>query len=233
MTAPVTPSGGSPEEGSQRTESSNAEQDSNSNTPAFQSTSDTFAPALGTFIEVLWVIEEGGESGEGPKKVEERWWGAVVQSRIPRSAELPRGGHILHYDSFGEFVDEVCRVTFTSSDELIDLGRDNATLYWRIAGTETPEPSPAKVVSMSDVLRAQAAVDEEEGSSAEAALSALSDLPVTEQMHLASGYRTFADRVKGMLAELSERNGPQYVVTHADIQNIFERLRSEPAAGGV
>lgn len=179
------------------------------------------APKLGCRIEVLWRLESDSENGE--RVVEERWWGAVVQERLQTSSPPV---HILLYDKYGEFEEDVARVRFISDSALVDLGRTDedggGRLLWRYPNTRQENG-----ISMEEVVQAQSLIDSEDGSIADAGLQALTQLPVTKQLELASGYRMFADKVKAMLGELVAAKGPDYVITHKDIDTIFQKLRQD------
>lgn len=181
-----------------------------------------FAPPTNARIEVLWRLESDAA-------VEERWWGARVQD-IERVNGRAR--HILLYDSYGEFGEEVARVEFRPDGEtLIDLSRaddaDGGLLGWRMEGAANAVSEVLTVQDVADAVR-----DGGEGDTVFGAmLEALTSLPADRQLRYASGYRMFADRIKDALMQLVREKGDDYVVTAADVHAIFAQLKLDAAAG--
>lgn len=194
------------------------------------------APPLGSRIEVLWRIESGGgedNAPEGDDAIHERWWGAVVQDCLsqPVGSSVPNGHsdqlvHILLYDAYGEFEEDIARVVFLPDRTLIDLLRaddDNqGVLDWRVEGDGDEQK---RDLSLRDVAEEQEAMVMEAGISADADLEALRAYPANVQIGVTQGYRVFADGIKEMLGELVASKPRGYVVTEADVQTIFERIR--------
>eukprot|EP00171_Calliarthron_tuberculosum_P013666 IDg13666t1 len=172
-------------------------------------------------IEVLWRLESDGG-------VEVRWWGARIQD-VERNGDSAR--HILLYDSYGEFGEEVARVEFQADGEtLIDVARasdaDGGTLNWRLEGA-APLPEVLTVQDVADAVHAGGDGD----TIFSAMLEALTSLPADRQVRYASAYRMFADRIKDALVRLLRGKGEDYVVTAADVHAIFAQLRLDAAAG--
>lgn len=193
------------------------------------------APPLSSRIEVLWRIESGGEEENtaGQDAIHERWWGAVVQDCLsqPGGASVPtehrdQRVHILLYDAFGEFEEDIARVVFLPDRTLIDLSRaddeNQGVLDWRPEGDAEEQK---RELSLRDVADEQEAMVMEAGISADADLEALRAYPANVQIGVTQGYRVFADGIKEMLGELVASKPKGYVVTEADVQTIFERIR--------
>lgn len=184
---------------------------------------------------MLWRIESGGEGDNAPEEgaTHERWWGATVQDCLPQhaGASVPPAHrdqrvHALLYDAYGDFEEDVARVVFLPAHTLLDLSRtddDNSgILDWRV---EREGDDMNGEMSLKDVAEEQEAMVMEAGISANADLEALSAYPADVQIGVTQGYRVFADGVKEMLGELVASKPKGYVVTEADVQTIFERIR--------
>lgn len=182
------------------------------------------APALGTRIEVLWKISH--DDG----RVEERWWGAVVQDRLHAtvgsiSAEhADRFVHILLYDAYGDFEEDISRVAFLPDGTLLDVSQigdsNKGVLDWR------PEaPKHDAQMSLHEFVQANQRDLRAAGVPDDADLAFLSGMPAHVQTHMTAGYRVFADGVKQMLSELSRKHPDGYVVTERDVQEWCDKLR--------
>lgn len=187
-------------------------------------------PPIGSRIEVLWDLE----AGEGDTaNTTSHWWGAVVQaSEPPASPNLPPT-HILLYDAFGEFGEDVARVHFGAEGSLTDLARTSepagGELSWRVEGTGSDAGEDARDVVYGVDLNDDAHVlsmlvgDE--------TLRALAELPPAEQIEATAQYRAFADVMKGKLRSLYADRGAGYVVTPEDVRAIFADIKRERGAG--
>lgn len=221
------------------------------------------APPIGTKIQVLWrIIHEDNnnsstteamnmdsnnelagntEPTSGPME-EQRWWGAVVQERTSekvgsRSIEAYKDldVHILLYDAYEDFEEEVVRVAFLPDNVLLDLSMledaDGGRLDWRLESDamndEDDEESATAVRSAECLAREADQIVQLSGISADADLQALARMPHEVQLHVASGYRSFADAIKTLLGELVASKPADYVVTAQDVQEIMARVRSQ------
>lgn len=223
------------------------------------------APPIGTKIQVLWrIIHESNNNNSnsnadamntdstneatgnteltsGPME-EQRWWGAVVQERTSekvgiRSIEIHKDldVHILLYDAYGDFEEEVVRVAFLPDNVLLDLSMlddaDGGRLDWRLESDamndEDDEESATAVRSAECLAREADQIVQLSGISADADLQALARMPHEVQLHVASGYRSFADAIKSLLGELVASKPADYVVTAQDVQEIMARVRSQ------
>lgn len=181
------------------------------------------------------------EPTSGPME-EQRWWGAVVQERTSekvgsRSIEAHKDldVHILLYDAYGDFEEEVVRVAFLPDNVLLDLSMlddaDGGRLDWRLESDamndEDDEESATAVRSAECLAREADQIVQLSGISADADLQALARMPHEVQLHVASGYRSFADAIKSLLGELVASKPADYVVTAQDVQEIMARVRSQ------
>lgn len=206
-----------------------------------------FSPPIGTKIQVLWRIlydekDETNESSNANEQsaesnVVERWWGAVVQdcttevvgSRSPEHANMRV--HILLYDAYNEFTEEIARVAFLPDNMLLDLSMLNESeggrLSWRVESDENMGDAEPAVHSAEFLAREGDELVQQSGLSVDADLQALATMPHDVQLHVTAGYRSFADTVKRLLAELIATKPADYVVTAEDIRSIMARVRSQ------
>lgn len=197
------------------------------------------APKVGSRIEVLWRIEPPDSATDGPSKTPvERWWGATVQDCTREkagSAVKPDYAdynvHVLLYDAYGEFAQDVSRVVFIPGSSLVDLslvGDENkGVLDWKMEGDDLDVGMSAGPLSLETVIAEQTAMVQEAGISTDADLEVLSQYPANVQIRMATGYRKFADNVKQMLAELASTQPPGYVITEADVEAILAKLQGK------
>lgn len=205
------------------------------------------APELGTRIEVLWRIETDEPADDGSEStmptVQDRWWGAVVQDctneRVGAAAQPQHPEalvHVLLYDAYGEFEEDTARVVFLPDRTLVDLARlddeDRGMLDWRLEGTTDVAPEPAVPLTMAQFANQQEEIVQQAGLSSDADLQVLRQFPANVQLHMTSGYRAFADGVKGMLTELMAKKPSGYVVTEADVQEIFAKIQASKKPSG-
>lgn len=141
--------------------------------------------------------------------------------------------HILLYDAFGEFDEDIAHVIFLPDRSLVDLARieeeTDGILDWRLE-TEGDEygygaRGNGGELSLMEVVDAQVEMVSAAGISANADLEALREYPPSVQIGVASGYRVFADGVKQMLGELVASKPMGYVVTEEDVQSVVTRIR--------
>lgn len=207
-----------------------------------------FAPPVGTKIQVLWriVYDEKDETNENTDtneqnpdaNVVERWWGATVQdcttelvgSRLPAYAHLKV--HVLLYDTYNEFTEETARVVFLPDNVLVDLSMLNETgggrLDWQVESDKPMDDDDESTIRSAECLAREGdEIVQQCGLSTDADLQALATMPHDVQLHVASGYRSFADAVKRLLGELIANKPADYVVTAEDVQNIMARVRSQ------
>lgn len=220
-----------------------------SNNVATLSPGHPFAPPIGTRIQVLWriVYDEKDDAAEqvnatdpqtDDSNVDERWWGAVVQdctnetvgSRSPEHAHLKV--HILLYDAYNDFPEETARVAFLPGNVLLELSMlgeaDSGRLDWQLESDSTMEDDPSSAVCSAEFLAREAdEIVQQSGLSVDADLHALATMPHNVQLHVASGYRNFADAVKRLLGELIATKPTDYVVTADDVRDIMSRVRSQ------
>lgn len=193
---------------------------------------ESFAPAIGSRIEVLWKIEDSGTE-------QERWWGATVQDCTNETIGDKANGkysdykiHVLLYDPYDVFAEETSHVAFIADSVLVDLsmiGDENGgVLDWRGEGKSGTQHGDESV-DMAEIARDYEAVARQVGLAEDADLQALGQFSAHVQGQLAVGYRNFADNVKRMLGELMAQKPEGYVVTEADVHDIFARLRATRA----
>lgn len=180
-------------------------------------------PALNSEIEVLWELEDA----DGKK--EDVWWKATVQS----SEALPDGrAHVLLYEPYGEFSEEVVKVRFAADRELVDLSRSDeeggGVLPWRYVGEGTGEDG------------------DEEGESqiamppgAFTALTVEKTMPMLDncvneehRVKFAKGVRNFTATVEQWMAEIKAQRGQDYTITSEDINEMFKRKLGRSAGAG-
>lgn len=190
------------------------------------------------------------EPGESAHTLEpdvvERWWGAVVQDCTPDfvgsrdPAYSNYNVFVLLYDAYGEFEEETSRVAFLPGNVLLDLsmlhGEDGGRLDWRLESSDMDlDDLPAHVSSplcttelsrFADDLASQSEVP------ADADLRALATMPYDVQLHVTSGYRSFADSLKSRLGQLLSSKPSDYVVTAADIHDVMSRVRNDQRGRG-
>lgn len=194
--------------------------------------------------------EPQAEPGERALTVEpyvvERWWGAVVQDCTPDvvGARDPAYSNynvfVLLYDAYGEFEEETSRVAFLPGNVLLDLsmlhGEDGGRLDWRMESSDMDlDDLPAHATSplcttelsrFADHLASQSEVP------ADADLRALAAMPYDVQLHVTSGYRSFADSLKSRLGQLLSSKPSDYVVTADDIHDVMSRVRNDQRGRG-
>lgn len=173
--------------------------------------------------------------------VVERWWGAVVQDCTTDLVGLRDPTHseynvfVLLYDSYGEFEEETSRVAFLPGNVLLDLSmihdEEGGRLDWRLESSNldvetlpTHSVSPLRTTELSqfaDDLASQSDIP------ADADLRALATMPYNVQLHVTSGYRSFADSLKSRLGQLLSTKPPDYVVTADDIRDVMSRVRGD------
>ncbi|KAI0562840.1 hypothetical protein FGB62_51g126 [Gracilaria domingensis] len=209
------------------------------------------APPIGSRIEVLWRVDYDPEEADkmevdtdtgGPQTLI-RWWGATVQdclsetvgSKCPQHAD--KKVFVLLYDAFQEFGEDTATVAFISHDCLVDLSQlddvNKGELEWRMENAEnkqaeTSAEDKAQLVSLEQYANEVSAAVEGAGLSEEADLQILNSLPPHVQAQVASGYRRFADHVKNSLASFMEEKPKDYIVTKADVQNMFASMDTKP-----
>lgn len=214
--------------------------------PAVPSSSDckpaSYAPKLGSRIQVLWRIEPSASDETKPTETVDRWWGATVQDCTRETAgdavkpeHANMNIHVLLYDAYGEFAEEVSRVVFVSPSTLVDMScigdENDGYLDWKIEGTDTDIDNSSALLSLEAYIADQDAMVEEAGISSDADLQVLSQYPASVQLQMATGYRKFADSIKLMLSELAAKQPPGYVITEADVQSIFTKLQAKSDQG--
>lgn len=184
---------------------------------------------------------ENAADNSNDSHVEERWWGAAVQdctsetvgARCPAHANV--NVHILLYDAYNDFPEEIVRVAFLPDNILLDLAMLEDTsggrLDWQYESdafmSDGNMNNESNVCSAEFLAREADAIVQQSGISADADLQALSAMPHDVQLHVASGYRSFADSIKQNLGELINSKPTDYVVTVDDVQNIMARVRSQ------
>ena len=193
---------------------------------------ETFVPAIGSRIEVMWKIEDSGTE-------QERWWGATVQDCTNETVGQKANGkycdykvYVLLYDPYDIFAEETAHVAFIADSALVDLSmvddENGGVLDWRVEGT-TGTQNGDESVGMAEIARDYETVARQVGLAEDADLQALGQFSAHVQGQLAVGYRNFADNVKRMLGELMAQKPEGYVVTEADVHDIFARLRATRA----
>ncbi|PSC73662.1 glucose-methanol-choline oxidoreductase isoform B [Micractinium conductrix] len=187
-------------------------------------------------LEIKWELHQ--ESGETSTK----WWGAELHRREEgRTDGEGRQCYMLRYDPEPEQgCDEAeeCLVTFLEEHFLYDLAQD-AELAWRAAGSDWDEPEDADgeagdgTVSMAEVAASIRQGERRRGRTLdEDAAEMLSALPMQQQMHIASSYALFSETLAAALARLTAHNGPEYVVTEADVKAAIAEAKAAQRSGG-
>ncbi|KAK3273992.1 hypothetical protein CYMTET_13657 [Cymbomonas tetramitiformis] len=197
----------------------------------------TLGIALGSRIEVRWVIEEDdAETGTETETV--HWWGcALTTVEVKRTFEGKRVWKLI-YDAKDAF--EACsvEVTFKDGKELFDLEQKTA-LRWRKEGETAQseeegeeEEDLNRTYSAREIIEAQEEVEREErgeddpgASYEELGMQALSELPTQQQHVLAAGFRNLSDFLKNKLQELQETRGADMVVSKEDVDDIMASFR--------
>lgn len=178
------------------------------------------------------------EQVDNPNVVE-RWWGATVQDRTNEkvgAVSAPNADadvFVLLYDAYNEFPEETSRVAFLPDNVLLDLSMLNDDAQGgRLDWVDDPamhleQDSPSAIRSAECIAREADAFVRESGLPADADLRALATMPHSVQVHIATGYRSFADAIKRLLGELVASKPAGYVVTADDVHNIMSRVRSQ------
>ena len=109
---------------------------------------------------------------------------------------------------------------------------EREALRWRRFGEEAEgddsgDEAAAGPITMSDVMRNQHELDEEEGTTVqEEGMRAMGELPFQVQQAMAAKYRDFADKFRARLAALVESGGEGHVVSESDIAAIMEDVKN-------
>lgn len=203
----------------------------------------TLGIALGSRIEVRWVIEDhDAETGAETETV--HWWGCALATVEPKRTFEGKRVWKLNYDAKDAF--EACsvEVTFNDDKELFDLEQKTA-LRWRKEGEisqyeeddeeeDDEEEELNRTYSAKEIIEFQEERDREERSEddpaegvEDLAWQAYNTLPMPQQQVLAVGFRNLSDFFKNKLQELQETRGADMVVSKEDVDNIMASFRQE------
>lgn len=178
------------------------------------------------------------EQQEEKSKTVERWWGAVLQDRTNEKVGSLSSEHadldvfILLYDSYNDFSEETSRVAFLPNNTLLDLSllddSQGGRLDWvEESAMQLEQDTPFVVRPLEWLARETEDITQQTGLPADADLRALATMPHNVQVHVATGYRSFADTVKRLLSELVASKPDGYIITEDDVHTILARVRSQ------
>lgn len=182
---------------------------------------ETMGLKLGDRIEVKWTVSSAADNDESPISVI-KWWGASLASCPEVDEDGPEHQYMLIYDSSEEFPEETAKVCFLSDHVLVHTETEDE-LVWRKQGDAYDVPSEEvleemeeEVVTTREICRVLE--DPECSAAAVAAEQALlSQLNPAQQRIMASGMREFLDKFSEYVRGKQEREGPDVLITEADV----------------